>query len=287
MVDSSTAASSQNTVTAPAPCTGAIRAKRWAPVMWFHRSEDYAPMKAEEYLTSVTLRGTHGLVGVDETNLSLWDHESWRKANDNLGELYLVHTKPKPGQGSPGKGGPFDASVYYYYRSTPGDEQYLITYWFFFGYSSAKLGETEHQGDWESMSLLADRKDGGDVLAKAWYTKHGNDEKEEIGKLERLEENGRTDDNRRVYGYFSQNRHAIFREERWGFGFRDSTRRSRSWDTQESLVCLLTRPWKDYRGKWGPIKPAQRDGPYGPAAVKRTRLDRHCSNAQECMCTAK
>ena len=245
-------------------------------------------MKAETYLQSVELHGSEGRI-VNCTDLSGWTGAQWKHANHNLGELYLKYC----GKGRAGKSKPrddFNSSVYYYYRSGgvddhPGHDgapvgqgaadQYLITFWFFFGYSrTLAFG---HQGDWESMSLLIDAT-GQDQLTRAWYTKHGKDAEEEIKNLERAA------DGRRVIGYFSKNRHAIFRGVQ-GSLLGDSTGQGHQWDTRKSVECLLSQPWQGFRGKWGPIRRLRSDGPYGPVAGKRTSLDHHCNSAQSCECT--
>ena len=101
-------------------CKGKERAERWAPVMWFHPSEGYVPMKAETYVQSVELHGYEGRI-VNYTDLSGWTGAQWKHANHNLGELYLKYC----GKGRAGKSkrrDGFNSSVYYYYRSGGVDD---------------------------------------------------------------------------------------------------------------------------------------------------------------------
>ena len=205
-------------------------ATKFKPVMWFEREEMYRPMSADTFISQSRLKRKwqkrhRRLLPDADQNWYFEPHEEhWKKDETGLGgdgitpsdlRSYGFPNDKKQwlephanrlsmlGSNETIDGIVDDLVAPAYYTYSKLFECHLISYWFLFGFSeflSTDLPsdvEGNHEGDWESMSLLV--KD--DSIHAAWFNSHGDYQKKD------LEIDSAT---KRPVGYFARDRHGLY-----------------------------------------------------------------------------
>jgi hypothetical protein len=268
--------------------------KSYAPLIWFHSQEPFAPADPLTFIK----------------NSSLWVHDTWtwdRKITGPgqvspselkaLGEekspsetYYLTYDEPTYGTGKvinwnrahidsfPARTGEVKTAPILWKLSSnplaqkigtplPGHAWVLIEYWYHLIFNlGSSFYFANHQGEWEGISVLLDLS-----LDKKGLLQH-----RAIAVYTAAHESGEwhcaSDMRKTSAGHFevfsAWGTHATYSESgrhRVGLIFHDLTDNGRSWQSWVGLRAFANEPYVGFKGRWGPAGFLfSTSGPYAP-----------------------
>lgn len=271
-----------------ASASDAALARKYAPVLYLHKSETLLPMSAAQFIKSSTLRWHHDKCGDDDKPLEL------NPTPEGLGGgSYHHQAKTSPFTGCRHTGREYNSTEDIRPHESivdGGEGMYLdfanslhggegtsapvywvvqgkaISYWFAYGYSQTDFEQRPdggHEGDWEHITVLLGSNGHGN---RVYYASHNE------GCLA-------GSDGGRPTVYVAKGSHASYPTDglhrpKTSYGrIHDATEKGPTWDAATHLRPLANEKWYGYGGGWGEVGDFKEiTGPQGPHPVYKQGL---------------
>jgi hypothetical protein len=271
---------------------------QYAPILYFHPSEDYFPMDVESFMEASALWETGSDTQLKTAGeLTFEEFESVVESGIDTSDMYLAFSDPDtPGSIDLQRAKSTyvalkqdDPTVYYHKMTDTTDYGKTFTvlqYWYFYAMNNwgEKDGYNDHEGDWESTFVFLNDDEEPEYVA---YSSHLNDQyafnnikqyssvrrewnSEYIGK-----------DGDRVKDYVALGSHANYFDSDTlnntvptlrGFKFdKISSSGGVVYSHLSSLTKISTESWTEYEGLWGTYTDTLGgNGPQGPTHINIT-----------------
>jgi hypothetical protein len=280
-----TAAAVAALVIGAAPARGAEAAapdpvQRYAPLVFLHPDDNDRPMNAESFIRNSSLRWHHdsgcrdhqiaarGDVGQRRLGRGGYRHQLTDLLCRHHGTRFRSnqYTRPRDDNVAGGEGFFLDldntarggagtsARVYYDFVS-----QQFVTYWFLYGFNDAPASLTDHEGDWEQVTV---RLNGSNHATDVAFYRHGGACRLPWSEVRKTAAG-------HPVAFSARGTHASYpRAGSFNNGI-DQTARGPRWRTWRHLRDVRARPWYGYGGGWGEVgENADSTGPLGPSSFK-------------------
>ncbi|MGA8112183.1 MAG: hypothetical protein WCA46_00820 [Actinocatenispora sp.] len=253
---------------------------RLAPLVYLHPDDDDLPMAAATFVANSRLRWSHdggcpdhqladtGQADAAQLGSGGYSHQEENAVCQHSGAAWTSNQLTRPrqdGDGTSGGEGFFldldntarpgqgtTAPVYYDYAAHG-----YVTYWFFYGFDDALTSATDHEGDWERVSI---RLDAADQPVTVAFFEHSSYCVLPWASV------ARTADGRPV-AYSASGTHASYPTA--GTHGLDETAAGPQWQTSANLLPVRSQPWYGFGGAWGEVgETVLTTGPLGPSPFK-------------------
>jgi Vacuolar protein sorting-associated protein 62 len=278
-------AASAMAIVGAAPASGAepsapAPVQRYAPLVFLHPDDNDRPMSAESFIRNSSLRWHHD-ADCDDHRLAARGNVRQRRLGSGRYRHQLAdllcndhgqrfrsneHTRPRDDNVAGGEGfflelidtarggSGTNARVYYDFQS-----QSSVTYWFLYGFNDAPASLTDHEGDWEQVTV---RLNSSNQATDVAFYGHGDACRLPWSQVQ-MTSSGHP------VAFSARGTHASYhRAGSFNNGI-DVTERGPRWRTWRHLRNVQARPWYGYGGGWGQVgETAASTGPLGPSRFK-------------------